>query len=197
MSEPRRVRRVAQSPSLIVVTGRPGSGKTTLAHALARAVRCPLISRDEIKEGLVNATGDAGEPGGVVERHASDAFFDTLTLLLGRRVTVVAEAAFQHKVWAPRLESLREIASVRIVLCEVAPELAHIRHVERGLADPDRARFHHDRAVRVARAGGDWRALPISGWDPPRLDVPILAVDTTDGYRPAFEAIVEFARSGS
>jgi len=42
---------------LIVVTGRPGSGKTTLAHTLAKAIHCPLISRDEIKEGLVNTTG--------------------------------------------------------------------------------------------------------------------------------------------
>src|SRR5215211_4881766 len=92
----------AARPSLIVVTGRPGSGKTTLAHALARAVRCPAISRDEIKEGFVNATGEISEPGGHVERHASDAFFATVTLLLGRRVTVVAEAAFQHGVWAPR-----------------------------------------------------------------------------------------------
>ena len=41
-------------PTLIVVTGRPGSGKTTLAHALAREIRCPAICRDEIKEGLAH-----------------------------------------------------------------------------------------------------------------------------------------------
>lgn len=45
-------------PILIVVTGRPASGKTTLAHILAREIRCPVISRDEIKEGLVNTTDD-------------------------------------------------------------------------------------------------------------------------------------------
>src|SRR5215218_2684056 len=105
-------------PSLIVVTGRPGAGKSTLAHALARAVRCPLIARDEIKEGLVHATGELGEPGGEAQRRATDAFFAALTVLLDRAVSVVAEAAFQHHVWEPRLAPLRGSARVRLVLCE-------------------------------------------------------------------------------
>jgi adenylate kinase family enzyme len=43
-------------PTLIIVSGPPGSGKTTLAHEIARAVGCPAICRDEIKEGMVHAT---------------------------------------------------------------------------------------------------------------------------------------------
>jgi len=155
-------------PALIVVAGRPGAGKTTLAHALARAVRCPAVCRDEIKEGLVCT---AGEAGGDLQLRATDAFFDALALLLGRGVTVVAEAAFQHGVWAPRLEPLLAVARVRMVLCEVNPELA--------------------RARRLAR---DSRGRAPESYDPPRLDVPTLRVDTSDGYRPAFDAIVEFAR---
>ena len=179
-------------PSLIVVAGRPGSGKTSLAHSLARAVRCPAICRDEIKEGFVNTTGQVGEPGDAIAWHVYEAFFDTVKLLLGHRITVVAEAAFQHKAWAPKLEPLREIARIRIVLCAVDPELARWRHIQRGLADPARERFHHDRPVQAAREG---RALPLDDYDPPHLDVPTLTVDTTDGYRPALEAIVSFARA--
>ncbi|HYE92523.1 MAG TPA: AAA family ATPase [Terriglobales bacterium] len=174
-----------RQPTLIVVAGRPGAGKTTLAHALARAVRCPAVCRDEIKEGLVYTVGDAGEPGGDLQRHATDAFFDALALLLGRGVTVVAEAAFQHRVWAPRLEPLRQVAHVRVVLCEVAPELALARQGARGIGDPARARFHPQRKESDRATGS---------YDPPRLDFPILQVDTSDGYRPAFETIVEFAR---
>ncbi|HVG46086.1 MAG TPA: AAA family ATPase [Longimicrobium sp.] len=177
MTEAAEMRR----PALIVVTGRPGAGKTTLAHALARAVRCPAVCRDEIKEGLV--TGGAG---GDLQRQATDAFFDALALLLGRGVTVVAEAAFQDRVWAPRLEPLRAAARVRIVLCEVDPELARARQVTRGLGDPARARFHPE------GAGHDQ-----ASYNPPRLDVPTLRVDTSDGYRPGFDAIVEFARNPS
>jgi len=48
--------RVSPRPTLIVVSGPAGSGKTTLAHAIASAIGCPAICRDEIKEGMVHAT---------------------------------------------------------------------------------------------------------------------------------------------
>jgi predicted kinase len=44
------------TPTLIVVSGPPGSGKTTLAHKLAAALGCSAISRDEIKQGMAHAT---------------------------------------------------------------------------------------------------------------------------------------------
>jgi predicted kinase len=177
-------------PFLAVVTGRPGSGKTTLAHCLARAIRCPAVCRDELKEGFVHTTGDVGTPGDEISLHVYGIFFDTLNLLLRNGISLVAEAAFQHKAWAPKLEPILEIARVRIILCDVDPQLARSRHVERGLADPGRERFHHDRPVQAAREG---RELPLGEYEPPRLDVPVLTVDTSDGYRPALEAIAAFA----
>jgi predicted kinase len=175
-----------RQPALIVVTGQPGAGKTTLAHALARAVPCPAVCRDEIKEGLVLTAGGARDRGQDLQRAATDAFFDALALLLGRGVTVVAEAAFQHTVWAPRLEPLKTVARVRLVLCEIDAAHALARRVARDQLDANRARFHPQGMV------GDG---PAGAYDPPRLDVPTLCVDTSDGYQPAFETIVEFARA--
>jgi len=175
--------RETRQPALIVVTGRPGAGKTTLAQGLARAVRCPVVSRDEIKEGLVHTTGhdDASKN---LQRHATETFFDVLALLLGRRISLVVEAAFQHNVWAPRLEPLRSVARVRIVLCEIDSECALARRAARTLGDPARVRIHPE------GMGNN----PPGSYDSPRLEVPTLRVNTSDGYEPAFDAILDFAR---
>jgi predicted kinase len=91
-----------------VVTGQGGSGKTTLAHRLARTIGCPAICRDEIKEGMVHTHGPgftaaAGDP---LTRRTYPLFFDVLRLLLDGGVTVVAEATWQHQNWERGLSPL-------------------------------------------------------------------------------------------
>lgn len=179
------------TPSLTLITGRPGAGKTTLARALTAAVRCPLLCRDELKEGLVNSLPADAAIDDEIQRRANDAFFDAIELLLRRGVTLMVEAAFQHHVWAPPLELVRGIANLRIIVCSVDPSLARSRHIDRGLADPQRERFHGDAVVQAAREG---RTLPIGEYVAPNLDLPTLVVDTTDGYRPGFDEVVAFAQ---
>jgi predicted kinase len=177
-------------PRLIVVTGRPGSGKTSLAKQLAQAIRCPAICRDEIKEGWIHTTGQSAEPGDESARKLYEWFFEVVKLLLSYNVTLIAEAAFQHKLWAPKLEVLQPIARIRIIVCSVEPQIARDRCVDRGLADSDRERFHPDPAIPAAREG---RTLPLGVYDPPHLDVPTLNVDTSEGYQPDLQAVVSFA----
>jgi DNA polymerase III delta prime subunit len=50
----------AARPALVVVSGPPGSGKTTLAHKIARAAGCPAACRDEIKEETGRNRGRSG-----------------------------------------------------------------------------------------------------------------------------------------
>ena len=44
-------------PLLVVVTGSPAAGKTTVARGLAARLRLPLIAKDTIKEALFDALG--------------------------------------------------------------------------------------------------------------------------------------------
>lgn len=44
-------------PLLVVVTGPPAAGKTTIARAIAARLRLPLIAKDTIKEALFDGLG--------------------------------------------------------------------------------------------------------------------------------------------
>jgi predicted kinase len=182
-------------PFVIVVTGRPGSGKTTLAHALARRIACPALCRDEFKEGYVHTLGGThASLGPDINLRLYNIFFETVDFIVSKGISAVIEAAFQHKVWEPKLIHLAEIARVAVVVCTVEPMLARSRFIERGLADAARERFHGDNAVQAAKSGLE---LAVGEYDPPHMDLPTLTVDTTDGYKPELDQVVSFAMQGA
>jgi predicted kinase len=178
-------------PTLIVISGPSGSGKTTLAHAIARAVGCPAICRDEIKEGMVHAApGFTPAPGDELTMRTLPVFFGVLDLLVRSGVTTVAEAAFQDHVWRQRLEPLLSLAHLRVVHCIVDADVAFGRTLRRARENPMRA-AHADpdpeRPPDRARHRLDYQAFRRIS-----LAAPELEVDTTDGYQPGLDQIAAF-----
>ncbi|MEX2536852.1 MAG: AAA family ATPase [Trueperaceae bacterium] len=213
------------------MTGRPGSGKTTLAPLLSSELAWPLVSRDKIKEAMLETLGigvpvplplheveglaasGSGHPdpdprkglgvgvfvqqshphplplpppgaqGEGVNARATDAFFAQVSRLAHQGSSLVAEAAFQHKVWAPRLALLAEVADVRVVVCEVPPDIAWSRRQERAGLDPHFAARHPDPPGHLGER---------EPYDPPSLPLPTLRVSTLEGYAPGLAEIVAF-----
>ena len=178
-------------PTLVVVSGPPGSGKTTLAHAIARALPCPAICRDEIKEGMAHAEGHAfqGGHGDPLTQRTLPLFFEVVRVLVAAGVTVVAEAAFQDARWRPELEPLSELAQLRIIRCIVDPAVSFERAARRAAESHGRVKAHGDSTLGKGIA--DWEQV-FGSFEHISIPASSLDVDTADGYNPALDEIIAF-----
>jgi predicted kinase len=141
---------------LIVVTGLPATGKTTLARALARRHSALLLAKDTIKEPLLDVLGAADA---AASRALSDASFAVLFAmareLVGSGCDLVLEGNFrpgQHE------EPLRALFAPHIagaqILCRVPDSVRRARLIARA-ADPARHAGHQNAELVAAESQAD------------------------------------------
>jgi predicted kinase len=130
---------------IILITGLPATGKTTLARTLAARYRLPLVAKDLIKEPLLDVLGatDAAQ-----SRRLSDASFAIL-FAIARELHVagtgmVLEGNFRPGEHEQVLRSSIPVwTSFAQILCRV-DEAERVARLSRRHADPARHTGHRD-----------------------------------------------------
>jgi predicted kinase len=131
-------------PTLVLVTGPPGTGKSTVAEAAAERLGAPVLAWDWVMAGLTP--------------------FDPIQAVLRDLDHVSARRVGWSMLWSLAVAQLRHGRSVVLDGCARAPEIDGTRQVAAGEAVTCRVVVTRCRDTTVHRARLDGRARNIPGW---------------------------------
>ncbi len=137
--------RISPTP-VIIVTGYPATGKTTLTHILARELALPLIWKDGIKESLAESLGWSTDEWSRQLGIASWALlYQQVETLASAGVSFIVEGNFDPAYATMRWQSLMVRYPLRIIQirCETDPETLLTRFRTR-ITSGERHPVHRD-----------------------------------------------------
>ncbi len=180
-------------PTMIIITGRPAAGKSTLAKWLSHELKLPLVSKDNIREELFDRLGWKDRKWAQELGKASvDMMFYFAQAELEVGHSIIMDNSFYPPVSNPRFQALKEqyhAGSIQIV-CDSDHETLFQRFKSRADSG-SRHLGHGDQDVLeelyANLADNSSQILEISG--------AVIEVDTTDFAKVNYQAILQQIKS--
>ncbi len=115
--------------TLIVMRGYPGTGKSTIARVLARAIHAPLIDRDIIRQTGVDIFGNLAEIG----RFSYELMFALTREQLSLGLSVVIDTPLTYRTTYEQARKLAQSLQtpMLVVHCKCPPEIQRHRLEDR------------------------------------------------------------------
>jgi predicted kinase len=156
-------------PLLVIVSGAPGSGKTTMGARLARELRLPHLNRDLVRDGLCMTDGDDQA---VATDRASRIWLSVVQQYLDAGVSHVIDQTFYRGLSdvTLRAEVVPRCWAVNVHLLAANATERWVARIER------EGRWGPDAAAAVARV----EEIQPQVRDPLDFGCPQLVVDTTE-----------------
>jgi adenylate kinase family enzyme len=182
------------SPPIILISGAPCTGKTTLSKQLSPALKIPLISKDGMKERMFDALdfdtmqGEESNLSKKIGAATSDLLYYLIEQHLKVMQPLIVESNFDNKYASPSLRQLKSSYEVSYieVHCKADTEVLVERYLKRA-QDGSRHPIHFDQE----RADSYRIRLQDDTWKPLKINAHLLVVDTTDFTQVNFKSILQ------
>lgn len=181
------------NPMLVIISGLPGTGKTTLAKKISNEFGLPMVSMDEVKEVMWDTMGHEFdfEFSDKLGKTAFELAFHYINANLSKGVSMVVEAHFSPERNNERINKLKEKYGAQLVqiYCDCETEALQKRFKERMKKDS-----YHKGHKHIISLYGEDRILNSLGMKNKRLgiDGATYDLDTTDPEKINYEKLFRF-----
>lgn len=167
-------------PLLILISGSPGSGKTTLGRRLSEATRLPHLNRDEIWTGL-RLTHQRGAPEAVLTRGIV-AEYGAIEHLLAVGVSLIADGTLYRGEFEGNVRRLRDLAEVVNL---------HVRSNRAAERFEKRERLRSQPAEELERKLRKIVEIEAAVAEPLELSCRVIEVANEDDFDPSVEQLAQ------